>query len=222
MTARRAGRVRHHADLDDPGDAEGGRREGGRDAGCAEKRWPDGTLGWQRACQCGGEEQAGTSAHRGGSGCFCRWWIETTPTEAQEADPVCNGIGSGTPGRRPGDPVPAASGAVASLIASVHSELRALAAHYLRRERPDHTLPPTTLVNEACRRNVGLDGQIGLGVCTRVWTSAEPDPGTDRADGTAARKRGKGRGRVLGQHTSGSSRTTRWAAQLLLPERRAA
>jgi len=35
------------------------------------------------------------------------------------------------------------------LIPLVYSELRGLAAHYLRGERPDHTLQPTALVNEA-------------------------------------------------------------------------
>lgn len=35
------------------------------------------------------------------------------------------------------------------LLPLVHRELRRLAASYLRRERPDHTLQPTALVNEA-------------------------------------------------------------------------
>lgn len=35
------------------------------------------------------------------------------------------------------------------LLPQVHDELRRLAASYLRRERPDHTLQPTALVNEA-------------------------------------------------------------------------
>ena len=34
------------------------------------------------------------------------------------------------------------------LIEAVYDELRRLARGYLRRERPDHTLPPTGLVNE--------------------------------------------------------------------------
>ena len=34
------------------------------------------------------------------------------------------------------------------LVSAVYSELRRLAAHYLRDERPDHTLQPTALVNE--------------------------------------------------------------------------
>jgi RNA polymerase sigma-70 factor (ECF subfamily) len=39
--------------------------------------------------------------------------------------------------------------AEAKLIALVYSELRRLAAHYLRGERADHTLQPTALVHEA-------------------------------------------------------------------------
>jgi RNA polymerase sigma factor (TIGR02999 family) len=35
------------------------------------------------------------------------------------------------------------------LVPRIHDELRRLAASYLRRERPDHTLQPTALVNEA-------------------------------------------------------------------------
>ena len=35
------------------------------------------------------------------------------------------------------------------LVPHIHGELRKLAASYLRRERPDHTLQPTALVNEA-------------------------------------------------------------------------
>ena len=37
----------------------------------------------------------------------------------------------------------------ASLIPQVYSELRRLAAHYMRSERGNHTLQPTALVNEA-------------------------------------------------------------------------
>jgi len=35
------------------------------------------------------------------------------------------------------------------LMPLVYDELRRLAAHYLRQERPDHTLQPTALVHEA-------------------------------------------------------------------------
>jgi RNA polymerase sigma-70 factor (ECF subfamily) len=41
------------------------------------------------------------------------------------------------------------------LVAAVHRELRQLAAAYLRRERPCHTLQPTALVNEAYIRLCG-------------------------------------------------------------------
>ena len=36
----------------------------------------------------------------------------------------------------------------ARLIEAVYGELRRLARGYLRRERPDHSLPPTALVHE--------------------------------------------------------------------------
>lgn len=42
--------------------------------------------------------------------------------------------------------------AEAKLIPLVYAELRRLAAHYLRGERPDHTLQPTALVHEAYLR----------------------------------------------------------------------
>ena len=42
-----------------------------------------------------------------------------------------------------------------ALARAVHGELRTLAAAYLRRERDDHTLQPTALVNEAYLRLLG-------------------------------------------------------------------
>src|SRR6266567_4030617 len=39
--------------------------------------------------------------------------------------------------------------ALDKLMPLVYSELRRLASNYLRRERPNHTLQPTALVNEA-------------------------------------------------------------------------
>ena len=39
--------------------------------------------------------------------------------------------------------------ALERLVPEIHRELRKLAAGYLRKERPDHTLQPTALVNEA-------------------------------------------------------------------------
>src|SRR5215213_4093940 len=43
---------------------------------------------------------------------------------------------------------------VNDLLPLVYDELRKMAASYLRRERPDHTLQPTALVNEAYLRLV--------------------------------------------------------------------
>ncbi|RMF80160.1 MAG: sigma-70 family RNA polymerase sigma factor [Planctomycetota bacterium] len=40
------------------------------------------------------------------------------------------------------------------LMRLVYEELRALASHYLRAERPDHTLQPTALVHEAYLRMI--------------------------------------------------------------------
>ncbi|MGA2271698.1 MAG: sigma-70 family RNA polymerase sigma factor [Bryobacteraceae bacterium] len=48
---------------------------------------------------------------------------------------------------RRGDP-----SAEANLVALVYDEFRALARHFMRRERPDHTLQPTALVHEAYLR----------------------------------------------------------------------
>jgi RNA polymerase sigma factor (TIGR02999 family) len=42
--------------------------------------------------------------------------------------------------------------AVDALLPLIYDELRSLAANYLRRERPDHTLQPTALVHEAYLR----------------------------------------------------------------------
>lgn len=44
--------------------------------------------------------------------------------------------------------------AVDLLLPVIYDELRKLAANYLRRERPDHTLQPTALVHEAYLRLV--------------------------------------------------------------------
>lgn len=45
--------------------------------------------------------------------------------------------------------------APSSLLPLIYEELRKLAAHRMRGERPDHTLPPTALVHEAYARLVG-------------------------------------------------------------------
>ena len=49
--------------------------------------------------------------------------------------------------------------ASAVLTPLVYAELRALAAAFLKRERPDHTLQPTALVHEAFLRLAGRDGR---------------------------------------------------------------
>jgi RNA polymerase sigma factor (TIGR02999 family) len=46
--------------------------------------------------------------------------------------------------------------ALADLIPLVYAELHKLASHYLRSERPDHTLQPTALIHEAYLRLTGL------------------------------------------------------------------
>ncbi len=46
-------------------------------------------------------------------------------------------------------------GAEARLMPLVYNELRKLARHYMRSERPDHTLQATALVHEAYLRLVG-------------------------------------------------------------------
>ncbi|RFF27544.1 MULTISPECIES: ECF-type sigma factor [unclassified Wenzhouxiangella] len=46
---------------------------------------------------------------------------------------------------------------LASILPLVYDELRALAARQLARQRPDHTLQPTALINEAYLRLAGQD-----------------------------------------------------------------
>src|ERR1700723_3621759 len=47
--------------------------------------------------------------------------------------------------------------AAEDLLPLVYAELHRLAEAYMRRERPDHTLQPTALINEAYLRLVGED-----------------------------------------------------------------
>jgi RNA polymerase sigma factor (TIGR02999 family) len=47
--------------------------------------------------------------------------------------------------------------ALGKLMPLVYDELRRLAGHYMRGERPEHTLQPTAVVHEAYVRMVGLD-----------------------------------------------------------------
>ena len=55
--------------------------------------------------------------------------------------------------------------ALRELTALIYRELRSIAAGYLRRERPNHTLQPTALVNEMYLR---LAGQAPAGTCSRA------------------------------------------------------
>jgi RNA polymerase sigma factor (TIGR02999 family) len=48
------------------------------------------------------------------------------------------------------------AGAFDELMPMVYDELRRLAGHYMRGERPDHTLQPTALVHEAYLRLAGV------------------------------------------------------------------
>jgi len=78
------------------------------------------------------------------------------------------------------------------LFAAVHGELRRIAAGYMRRERPDHTLQPSALVNEAFVRLVGdrrvtwEDRAHFYGIAARVMRQVLVDHARKRA----AAKRG--------------------------------
>ena len=91
--------------------------------------------------------------------------------------------------------------ALEQLIPVVYDELRELAAHYIRRERPDHTLQPTALVHEAYMRLAGHVEQYGadwrdrahfFGVAARVMRQVL----VDHARAHQAVKRGAGHTRV--------------------------
>jgi len=55
---------------------------------------------------------------------------------------------------------PDADAAMERVLSLVYDELYALADHYLRHERPNHTLQPTALVNEAFVRLVGQQARV--------------------------------------------------------------
>ena len=80
------------------------------------------------------------------------------------------------------------------LIRAVEWELRRIAAGYMRRERPDHTLQPTALVNEAYLRlvedEVAWEGRAHFyGIAARVMRQILVDHARKRQ----AAKRGAGR-----------------------------
>ena len=80
------------------------------------------------------------------------------------------------------------------LLAAVQGELRRIAVAYMRRERPDHTLQPTALVNEAYLRLVKERGVLWedrghfFGIAARVMRQILVDHARKRR----ARKRGMG------------------------------
>jgi RNA polymerase sigma factor (TIGR02999 family) len=91
--------------------------------------------------------------------------------------------------------------ALEQLIPVIYEELRDLAAHYIRRERPDHTLQPTALVHEAYMRLAGHVEQFGadwrdrahfFGIAARVMRQVL----VDHARAHQAVKRGAGQARV--------------------------
>ncbi len=98
--------------------------------------------------------------------------------------------------------------AVAELVVLLYSELRALASHYLRRERSDHTLQTTALVHEAYLR---LADQREI-----HWKNREQFMGiaaqlmrrilVDYSRGHDAKKRGKDFERVFLEEAAGVSK----------------
>src|SRR5215467_6975059 len=80
------------------------------------------------------------------------------------------------------------------LIGAVAGELRRIAVGYMRRERPDHTLQPTALVNEAYLRlvegDVAWEGRAHFyGIAARAMRQIL----VDHARKHQAAKRGAGR-----------------------------
>ena len=75
------------------------------------------------------------------------------------------------------------------LFTAVDGELRRIAAGYMRRERPDHTLEPSALVNEAFLRLVGdrpvawEDRAHFYGIAARVMRQVLIDHARKRAAG---------------------------------------
>lgn len=80
------------------------------------------------------------------------------------------------------------------LFSVVHGELRQIAAGYMRRERPDHTLQPSALVNEAFLRLAGdrrmawEDRAHFYGIAARVMRQILVDHARKRAAGKRGRQ----------------------------------
>jgi RNA polymerase sigma factor (TIGR02999 family) len=92
----------------------------------------------------------------------------------------------------------AEAGRVAELLPLVYDQLRALAAGYLRRERPGGTLQPTALVHEAYLRLAGRP-PVALHGKTHFFALAAVQMRrilVDRARAAASAKRGGGLRRI--------------------------
>jgi RNA polymerase sigma factor (sigma-70 family) len=79
-------------------------------------------------------------------------------------------------------------------FASLHSELRRIARSKMRRERPEHTLQPTALVNEAFlkifRGSLPTDFWVDPSSATKLIAHAMEQILNDHADAHQAQKRG--------------------------------
>jgi RNA polymerase sigma-70 factor, ECF subfamily len=85
------------------------------------------------------------------------------------------------------------------LIARIYDELRRVAARLMRRERPDHTLPPTAVVHEAVIRLLGegvFDRAADRSYLFAAAARAMREVLIDHAGRRAAGRRGGGRRRV--------------------------
>ncbi len=85
------------------------------------------------------------------------------------------------------------------VIALVYEELRRVAAHLMRRERPDHTLPPTAVVHEAVIRMLGegvLDRAADRNFLFAAAARSMREILIDHARRRSADRRGGGRHRV--------------------------
>jgi RNA polymerase sigma factor (TIGR02999 family) len=88
--------------------------------------------------------------------------------------------------------------ALEQLTPLVYGELRRLAAHYLRQERPDHTMQATALVHEAYLQLIGMQHVRWQGRAQFVGVAAQAMRHilVDHARARAAQKRGGGATRL--------------------------
>lgn len=98
--------------------------------------------------------------------------------------------------------------ALEALLPRVYDELRAIAEAKMRNERPDHTLQPTALVNEAFLRLVDqtrVQWQGRAHFCAMAANMMRRIL-VDHARRRAADKRGAGRGRVPLENVCGAAK----------------